>query len=84
MHEKAGRLLAFNVLTMILTYGVIHYAAAFSQFGALLSIVAIRASAFILLSAASFYTWHLRPAWRLRPGYLATALGASLGFFILF
>jgi len=84
MHEKAGRLLFFNVFTMILTYGVIHYAAALSQFGALLSIVAIRVTAFVLLSAASFYTWHLRPAWRLRPKYLAVALGGALGFFVLF
>jgi len=82
--EKTGRLLTFNIATMLLTYGAIRYATNFSKSGLLLLIISIRAGMFALLSLASFYTWQIKPQWRLKKSYVAIALGISFGFFMLF
>ena len=84
VQEKAGRLLAFNLATMLFTYGAIRYASGFSKLGLLFLIISIRAGMFALLSLASFYTWQIKPEWKLKKGYVAIALGVSVGFFMLF
>jgi len=82
--EKAARLLAFNITSMVLTYGAIRYAADFSKLGLLLIILAIRAGMFALLSLASFYTWKIKPQWKIQARYVAFAFSIAIGFFVLF
>jgi len=82
--ERTERLFAFNLLTMLLTYMVIQQTTAFSQLGALLALITVRASMFALLSLTSFYTWRIKPQWKLQPRYLAAALCVALSFFMLF
>ena len=82
--ERTERLFAFNLLTMLLTYMVIQQTTTFSQLGALLALITVRVSMFALLSLTSFYTWRIKPQWRLQPRYLAAALCVSLSFFMLF
>ena len=82
--EKAGRLLVFNVSTMLLMYGAIKSAAGFSKLGLLLIILAIRAGMFVLLSGFSFYSWKIKPQWRMQPRYIAAAFSIAIGFFFLF
>lgn len=82
--ERAGRLLAFNMATMALIYGVMRFSTGASQLGILLAIIIVRAGMFALLSIVSFYTWRIKPQLSLRPHYLVAALCVALGFFVLF
>ncbi len=82
--ERAGSLLAFNVATMLLIYGVVRIGSHFSQLGVLVAIVAVRVCMFALLSMLSFYTWNIKPQWRMQPRYLVVAFSIALGFFVLF
>ncbi|MCK5632906.1 hypothetical protein KAH94_04105 [bacterium] len=82
--ERIGRLFAFNLFTMILTYGVISFSSKISLVGALFSIVVVRVFIFALMSVVSFYTWNIVPNWKLNLKYLLAILFGSLLFFVFF
>jgi len=82
--EKTWRLLAFNALAMAFTYGVVTAVSGMSQLFVLLAIISVRVLMFVLLGLVSFYTWDIKPEWKLNPSYVAIALCAALGFFVFF
>lgn len=83
-HEYAGRLFAFNLCSLGLTYLVILSSSHLSVLMVLCALVMVRVGMFAVLGMFSFYTWRIRPHFWMRPAHIALALGIAWGFFIFF
>lgn len=82
-HERADRLLLFNIIIMGSILALLSQAHTVSPVWLMAAIIGLRLIAFLCVMLFSFRQWHIKPKFIIHPSYIVSSLAISLTFFSL-